>query len=295
MQQALALRDYYSPQQVAKELLHSLKLPANAEIYARARLRNSDKKSYSTADVFDLLKKVKAKFGLNKDINFLLPNCALCFESLTEENVASSSEKFVCAGHSERFCKECLSNTLLDKCPFCRSIKIADCPHEALIFMAAQFGRKDLIKKLISEQSINVNAAQADGFTPLMLTSQQGHIAIVKLLIDNGANVKAVAKGLKNITALHQACQNGHTDISELLIDKDADVNAIRTDGFTPLMFAACYGYLTTVKLLLKNHANVHAERNNDSKPLALIFARQQGYQDICRLIEDIIQRRNNV
>ena len=58
--------------------------------------------------------------------------------------------------------------------------------------------------------------------TPLMEAAQEGHIDIVKYLINKGANIHAVTNTMD--TALTYACANGHTNIAELLISCGANV-----------------------------------------------------------------------
>lgn len=49
-----------------------------------------------------------------------------------------------------------------------------------------------------------------------MEASQEGHLELVRFLLEYGANVNAVTQ--TNDTALTYACENGHTDVAELLI-----------------------------------------------------------------------------
>lgn len=259
MQQALALREDYSPQQVATELLPSFTLPARAKTFLQKELaKESDKKSYSPADAFDLLKKAKSKFRLNINLDALLPKCAICYSDLTEKTAASSSEKFVCSGHSERFCKDCLYDPRIGNCPLCASLKSQKyIQKDELLLQAASLGNKVLVAKLIRE-NINVNTANANGVTALIKAVQHGKFAVVKLLINHGANVNAIAQGLHNTTALHKACQLGYAKIAGILIANGADVNAKKSDGSTPLMLATEIGSLRIVRLLIKHGANVN-------------------------------------
>ncbi|MGN0022858.1 MAG: ankyrin repeat domain-containing protein, partial [Elusimicrobiaceae bacterium] len=54
-----------------------------------------------------------------------------------------------------------------------------------------------------------------DGVTPLMMACDRGNIAIVKLLLTNGANVKV--KDNNHWTPLQIANQHGFTEIASLL------------------------------------------------------------------------------
>ena len=40
----------------------------------------------------------------------------------------------------------------------------------------------------------NVNAANEDGFTPLYVSSQKGHMEVVRELLNHGANLNAAYK-----------------------------------------------------------------------------------------------------
>lgn len=59
-------------------------------------------------------------------------------------------------------------------------------------------------------------------------------------------------------TALHEAALQGHIEIVELLIENGADVNikSIEMFGDTPLIDASANGHLDVVKYLLKNGAD---------------------------------------
>jgi ankyrin repeat protein len=73
------------------------------------------------------------------------------------------------------------------------------------------------------------------------MASSNGHIDVVKLLLEHGADVKAIGMSLRhfsssfhsqlkvdesNNTALHMASSNGHTNVVKLLLEHGADVKA---------------------------------------------------------------------
>lgn len=75
--------------------------------------------------------------------------------------------------------------------------------------------------------------------TPLFAATQWGDVALVRLLLDKGADIRSVNE--YGETALHQAIlsQNGNREaVVELLLAGGADVNARAKDGRTPLFFA---------------------------------------------------------
>ncbi|XP_019763189.1 ankyrin repeat and KH domain-containing protein 1 isoform X1 [Dendroctonus ponderosae] len=108
--------------------------------------------------------------------------------------------------------------------------------------------------------------------TPLMESSQEGHLELVRFLLEYGANVNAVTQ--TNDTALTYACENGHTDVAELLIQYGADIEHESEGGRTPLMKACRAGHLCTVKFLIDKGANPRKQTtNNDHTPLSLACA----------------------
>ena len=91
-------------------------------------------------------------------------------------------------------------------------------------------------------------------FSPLHGASANGHVEVVKLLLDKEANVNAADEG--GWTPLHGASQNGHVWVVKLLLGV-GKVKAGSKDigGRTPLSYATEHGHEAIIKLLLK-HVN---------------------------------------
>ena len=122
----------------------------------------------------------------------------------------------------------------------------------ALMLGAAQ-GHANAVACLL-KYGADVNLVSNDGVSALIPASELGHIDVVKLLLDNGANLK-VQRRSDGVTALIIAAYKGHADIVKLLIDKGANVNEKSHKGTTPYMTASSEGHAEVVKILRKSGA----------------------------------------
>ncbi len=107
----------------------------------------------------------------------------------------------------------------------------------------------------------NIDEAK-DGYgdTPLTYAAIADRADIVKLLLDNHANIEA--KNRFGRTPLICAAGAGKADIVKLLLVNHANLEARDNDGDTPLIWAAASGEADTYTLLLKSGANEAARTN---------------------------------
>lgn len=154
------------------------------------------------------------------------------------------------------------------------------------LMWAAEGDHIDIVRLLLDEGA-DVNAKKTkNGTTVLMETAEEGNTEVVKLLLDRGAKVN-VKRTKDGITALMEAADKCHADIIKLLLDKDAEVNVKTTDdGTTALMEAADEGCTETVKLLLDKGAKVNVQRSTNGTT-ALMEAAEGGRAEIVRLLLD--------
>ena len=91
----------------------------------------------------------------------------------------------------------------------------------------------------IDAQCQTICHAAAD-LTPLQVAVQWQRVDVAELLIARGANLEAtLSYPLPGWTALHLAAQTGNVAMVRLLVDSGANVNAKARGGFTPVDFAA--------------------------------------------------------
>ena len=115
-----------------------------------------------------------------------------------------------------------------------------------------------------------------DGDTALIVASENGHLDVVQLLCEAGANKdKADDHGF---TALMQASVTGHLEVVRLLCEAGADTDKANQEGATALMFASDNGHHDVVQLLCEAGADKDkADRNGDTALLGACTPRAPG------------------
>ena len=85
-----------------------------------------------------------------------------------------------------------------------------------------------------------VNCQDEDGFTALIVAAKQGHVEVVKLLLNFECNVDIQEK-LLGYTALIYASEYGHKEIVDLLIDHGCNLNIESNRNGRTAFDAACH------------------------------------------------------
>ena len=119
-----------------------------------------------------------------------------------------------------------------------------------------------------------------DEKTALHIAGCYGHAAVVKALIEAGADVNKPASPqsveaygtldnvVHNVTPMYAAAHEGHTHVVMELIKAGADVNQACSVGFTPLYVAAQSGYDGIVAVLIQAGADVRKASKNGYTPM---------------------------
>ncbi len=133
------------------------------------------------------------------------------------------------------------------------AILAADPPLD--VFDAAALGDLRRLAEHIVADPDAVNAWSADGFTPLGLAAFFGQPEAVRMLLDHGADVHAVARNAMRVQPLHAAVAARDPVSVFILLEAGADPNAEQQEGWTPLMAARRHDDADIVGLLLRHGA----------------------------------------
>ncbi len=150
------------------------------------------------------------------------------------------------------------------------SLASEDTSSVPLLANAAQLQSDDQVKQLIAQKKA-VNQAQGDGMTALHWAAYYENPAMVKTLLDAGAD-PALKTRNGFLAPLHLAAQTGNASVIRALLEGKASVDERSETGSTPLMIAAASGSLEAVQLLLERGADVNA-KDTAKEQTALMYA----------------------
>jgi len=98
--------------------------------------------------------------------------------------------------------------------------------------VSAALGDATRVTALLDEDPARIREARPCGKRPLAAAAEQGHEAIVRLLLDRGADPVWPDVGAPRGAALYAAARMGHRPMVELLLDRGADPNeSIESSG----------------------------------------------------------------
>lgn len=145
--------------------------------------------------------------------------------------------------------------------------------------------------RLLIDRGADVNATNNAGATALMRAAYDWQK--IALLLDRGADVNA--RSAFGNTALMLAARPAHSHRAvQLLLSHSADAKATNNFGATALMAAAAGGDKESVRLLVKNGANVNAQPSLDQPGFIfgggrtpLMWAAYRGDTAIMKLLMD--------
>ncbi|KAG9506380.1 hypothetical protein J7337_003363 [Fusarium musae] len=141
------------------------------------------------------------------------------------------------------------------------------CLNATPLFWACGYKHKEIVKLLV-DNGADINARCGNGQVPLHISAQDESGAIAEILISRGADVSVVDEDRE--TPLNTASISGNTEVARQLIDSGADMSHETADGFTPLSMASQEGHIELANLLIKKGADVSQVPADGHPPLLL-------------------------
>ncbi|MGH0158275.1 UNVERIFIED_CONTAM: hypothetical protein FKN15_040052 [Acipenser sinensis] len=158
------------------------------------------------------------------------------------------------------------------------------------LHVAASFGQVDFVREILSRvpatmqsepprsavEGQRIREQPSEGSTPLHLAAQNGHTAVVGLLLSKSTS-QLHLKDRRGCTCLHLAAANGHHEMVRGLLGQGAEINDTDKNGWTPLHFASKSGFLETVRFLVESGASVKLECREGRTPIQ--YAAEENHQ----------------
>ena len=163
----------------------------------------------------------------------------------------------------------------------------------SILHNACNVGNINIVTMLVNHEDIDINIVQTHEKrcpTPIFYAIKFGHINIIKLLLEHGADIDI--RNIQGNTVLHQAAMMGNIEIINLLIQNRAHIQAKCNDGLTALDYAAWNSDKDLMGVLLRAGALKSDKCHIDSDLLADNFPVDYK-QDIIELQERYTRKKD--
>ena len=196
---------------------------------------------------------------------------------------------------------------------------------DTALHYASRLGKVNLVRLFIESNHFNINDANNEGDTPLLIACDCGFTNVAQLLVQYQANCNSENKKFKtplilasellspydvqmckilieegNALVNYQtknfnhvllsASKFGNLELIKYLVALNANLNLKFNDGATALMRACYYNYLDVVQFFVRNDALLEGKNNRNETPLYI--AAYRGHYDIVKLL---IKKNGNV
>lgn len=145
---------------------------------------------------------------------------------------------------------------------------------------AAARGRVDYVESLLDFEDVNPDLNKAQEKTPLTRAAENGHLAIVQLLLESGKASHDARGDQYQRDALSYAAGGGHDAIVKLLLNHGAAPDVPDRNGRTPLSHAAEHGHEKAVEIFVDIPVRIGFPDKDIRTPFW--HAAASGYHEVC-------------
>jgi ankyrin repeat protein len=148
---------------------------------------------------------------------------------------------------------------------------------------AAKNGLENAVRIML-QKGVALSKNSESGCMSLALAARNGHAAVVKLLLEHGADPTTSPGGCIPLLEAAGGCGGGHTGVIKALLEQPGiDVNYRGGRSMTTVLQVACNGQYEALSVLLESGSEVNAQ--NEYGVTALSFATSCGYTDVVKLL----------
>lgn len=133
-------------------------------------------------------------------------------------------------------------------------------------YYAARFGLEGVVRYLYGAEKVDINDSDGLFGNPLLGAVRNGHLAVVRFLLEAGADVNPPSAG--GVTALQVAVAWDQVKTVVELLQHGASVSDTTKEGSTYLHLAAGYGHAEIVRILIENGADISSTDQGGHSPL---------------------------
>ena len=168
---------------------------------------------------------------------------------------------------------------------YVQSLDIKDSYSRTPLSWAAENGHEAVVELLLENGAELETRDTRYGQTPLSWAVEKGHEAVVKLLLENGAELETRDTRYGQ-TPLSWAVEKGQEAVVKLLLENGAELETRDTRyGQTPLSWAVEKGHEAVVELLLEKGAELETKSEYGQTPLS--WATKNRHEAVVKLLLD--------
>jgi uncharacterized protein len=228
--------------------LHTRRLPSfiAAQAGASPKCRNSDGKSATE------LAEEKGR----RDLTQLLRRAALgAYESVYKMTVLNIAKDLLGVGDVEA-----LEELLKEEAAAILNDFLPDLEGDTSLHYAASLPFIGTTALLLQHSLTKLNAGGSLGRRPVHYAASSGDVATVRLLLDAGAEIDAVADD--GSTALILACAKGHASVAEILLERGSNASMLDSSGLAAIHHAVRSSSTECVSVLGASANSLDARRD---------------------------------